>query len=39
VQTSGGNPQVRNGYALATPHQDGGFAEASFKAGDTKPVR
>jgi len=39
VHTSGGNVQVRNGYAPGTPHQDGGFAEVAFKIGGTQPVR
>lgn len=32
------NPRVRNGYALVTLHQDGGFTEAFYETGDPAPV-
>jgi hypothetical protein len=32
------NPRVRNGYALVTLQQDGGFTEAFYETGDSTPV-
>jgi hypothetical protein len=32
------NPRVKNGYALVTLHQDGGFSEAFYETGDTQPI-
>ncbi|HVQ07139.1 MAG TPA: metallophosphoesterase [Allosphingosinicella sp.] len=32
------NPRVRNGYALVTLHQDGGFTEAFYETGEAGPV-
>ena len=32
------NPRVRNGYALVTLHQDGGFDEAFYETGVSEPV-
>lgn len=40
-ETSGpcpANPRVRNGYALVTLHGDGGFTEAFYETGESKPV-
>ncbi len=32
------NPRVRNGYALVTLQQDGGFSEAFYETGESDPV-
>ena len=32
------NPRVRNGYALVTLQQDGGFSEAFYETGESAPV-
>jgi hypothetical protein len=32
------NPRVRNGYALVTLQQDGGFSEAFYETGASEPV-